>query len=95
MLVCAAVALTFAASTAFRQDVEARIAAYFDSTGFQRRGCIRMLLKTATIFMWLAASYLALVFLATTCAEQGNAKAGNDAGVFADICTEDDVTAGR
>jgi linoleoyl-CoA desaturase len=66
MLGSAEVALTFAASTAFRQDVEARIAAYFDSTGFQRRGCIRMLLKTATIFMWLAASYLALVFLATT-----------------------------
>ena len=59
-------ALTFAASNAFRQDVEARVAAYFDGSGLQRRGCIRMLLKTVTIFAWLAASYLALVFLATT-----------------------------
>jgi linoleoyl-CoA desaturase len=59
------VALTFGASTAFRKDVEARVAAYFDATGHQRRGCARMLLKTATIFLWLAASYVALVFAAT------------------------------
>ena len=31
-----------------------------------RRGCGRMILKTATIFLWLATSYLALVFLSTT-----------------------------
>ena len=42
------------------------MAAYFDATGLQRRGCARMLVKTATLLMWLAASYLALVFLATT-----------------------------
>ena len=60
------VALTYTASTAFRDDVEARVAAYFDATGLQRRGGGRMLLKTATIFLWLAASYLALVFLAAT-----------------------------
>jgi linoleoyl-CoA desaturase len=59
-------ALTFSASTAFREDLEARVAAYFSATGLQRRGCARMLLKTATLFTWLAASYLALVFLATT-----------------------------
>jgi linoleoyl-CoA desaturase len=59
------VALTFGASTAFRQDLEARVAAYFYAKGLQRRGCARMLLKTATLFAWLASSYLALVFLAT------------------------------
>jgi linoleoyl-CoA desaturase len=56
---------TFGSSTAFRQDVEARVAAYFESAGLQRRGCSRMLLKSATIFLWLGSSYLALVFLAT------------------------------
>jgi linoleoyl-CoA desaturase len=60
------VALTFGASTAFRQDVEARVAAYFDATGLDRRGGARMALKTATILLWLASSYLALVFLAST-----------------------------
>jgi hypothetical protein len=58
------VALTYKARAAFRDDVEARVAAYFDATGMQRRGGARMLLKTATIFLWLAASYLTLVFLA-------------------------------
>ena len=56
-------ALTFCASTAFRKDVEGRVAAYFDASGLDRRGCGRMILKTATIFLWLATSYLALVFL--------------------------------
>ena len=46
--------------------MEGRVAAYFDATGLDRRGSARMVLKTVTIFMWLAASYLALVFLATT-----------------------------
>jgi linoleoyl-CoA desaturase len=60
------VAPIFGASTAFRQDVEARVAAYFDATGLQRRGCARMLFKAATLLFWLASSYLALVFLART-----------------------------
>jgi linoleoyl-CoA desaturase len=60
------VALTFPASNAFREDLEASVAAYFETRGLARRGCTRMLLKTATLFIWLAASYLALVFLATT-----------------------------
>lgn len=58
-------ALTYAASGAFRQDLEARVASYFADAGLERRGGVRMYLKTATIFAWLAASYLALVFLAT------------------------------
>src|SRR5882672_6175497 len=57
--------LTYSASGAFRQDLEARIAAYFDATGLERRDSARMLLKTVTIFVWLTTSYLALVFLAT------------------------------
>lgn len=62
----AEVALTYEAGTAFRQDVEARVAAYFEARGLQRRGGARMLLKTAIIFLWLASSYLGLVFLAAT-----------------------------
>jgi linoleoyl-CoA desaturase len=59
------VALTYTASTAFRHDVESRVAAYFEGNGLARRDCARMYLKTLTIFVWLTASYLALVFLAT------------------------------
>jgi linoleoyl-CoA desaturase len=66
VIVSRSVALTYCASTAFRRDVEARVAAYFDSNGLARRDCARMYLKTVTIFAWLAASYLALVFLAHT-----------------------------
>jgi linoleoyl-CoA desaturase len=45
--------------------VESRVAAYFEQTGLARRDGLRMALKTVTILAWLAASYLALVFLAT------------------------------
>jgi linoleoyl-CoA desaturase len=61
-----AVALTFAASTVFRRDLEARVDAYFEATGLARRGGARMVLKTVTILTWMTASYLALVFLAQT-----------------------------
>jgi linoleoyl-CoA desaturase len=59
------VALKYPASGAFREDLETRVAAYFDETGFARRGGGRMVLKTVTIVAWLVASYLALVFVAT------------------------------
>jgi linoleoyl-CoA desaturase len=57
---------TYGASTAFRRDLENGVEAYFASTGLGRRGGARMVVKTLTIFMWLVASYLALVFLAST-----------------------------
>jgi linoleoyl-CoA desaturase len=60
------VALTYTASTAFRHDLETRVAAYFEATGLPRRDGARMALKTLTIFLWMTASYLALVFLAQT-----------------------------
>ena len=66
VLACAPVAVTYCSSTAFRRDVEARVDAYFESTGLERRDSALMYLKTLTIFVWLVASYLALVFLART-----------------------------
>jgi len=59
-------ALTYSASGAFRRDVEARVAAYFEATGLPKRDGARMALKTVTLLCWLATSYLALVFLAET-----------------------------
>jgi linoleoyl-CoA desaturase len=59
------VAVTYAASGPFRKDLESRVAAYFEQSGLARRDGARMALKTLTILAWLAASYLALVFLAT------------------------------
>jgi linoleoyl-CoA desaturase len=59
------VALTYATSGAFRKDLEGRVAAYFEATGLERRDGPRMLLKTLTLFAWLAASYVGLVFFAT------------------------------
>jgi linoleoyl-CoA desaturase len=58
------VALSYAASSAFRRDLEGRVAAYFEATGLERRDGPRMLLKTVTILAWLAASYVGLVFFA-------------------------------
>jgi linoleoyl-CoA desaturase len=66
MIGSAGVAVTYQTSGPFRQDVEARVAAYFERNGLARRDCARMYLKTLTIFVWLTASYLGLVFLATT-----------------------------
>lgn len=59
-------ALAYCGSTDFRRDLEARVAAHFDGDSRSRRGSARMYLKTAILFGWLAASYVALVWFADT-----------------------------
>jgi linoleoyl-CoA desaturase len=58
--------LTYTGSTAFRRDLEARVAEYFERSGCSRRGSWRLYLKTAILIGWFAASYLLLVFAAET-----------------------------
>jgi linoleoyl-CoA desaturase len=58
--------LTYAASTAFRRDLEGRVAAYFEQSGRCRRGSWRLHAKTAILIAWFAASYLGLVLVAAT-----------------------------
>ncbi len=57
---------TFAPCTGFRRDLEARVAQYFDAGPRSRHGSARLYLKTGILICWLAASYVGLVFLATT-----------------------------
>jgi linoleoyl-CoA desaturase len=59
-------ALTYSGSTAFRRDLEARVASYFDASNKSRHGTARMYLKTASLLVWLGASYAGLVWGATT-----------------------------
>jgi linoleoyl-CoA desaturase len=58
------VGLTYCASTGFRHDLDQRVGAYFDENSLSRRDSPRMYLKTATLLLWLGASYFGLVFLA-------------------------------
>jgi linoleoyl-CoA desaturase len=58
------VALTFDPSGSFRRDLEDRVAAYFDARQLSRRDCPQMYVKTAVLVLWLAASYIGLVFMA-------------------------------
>jgi linoleoyl-CoA desaturase len=60
------VALTYRGSTRFRRDLEQRVGAYFERTGLARRDCPQMYRKTAVLFLWLAGSYVGLVFMART-----------------------------
>ncbi len=55
---------TFIGSTAFRRDLQTRVAAYFDERRLSQRDARAMYLKTAVLLAWLAASYLGLVFWA-------------------------------
>lgn len=58
-------ALTFQPNSVFRTEVERAVAAYFESTGLSERDVPRMYLKTLTMFLWLSASYVGLVFFAS------------------------------
>jgi len=60
------VALTFQPNSVFRTEVERAVAAYFEQTGLSQRDVPRMYLKTLTMFLWLAASYVGLVFFANS-----------------------------
>lgn len=58
--------VVYAASTAFRRDLEARVAAHFEASGQTRRGAPRLFVKSGVLLLWLAASYIALVWGAKT-----------------------------
>ncbi len=59
-------ALKFGTNGEFDRAIRQRVDQYFQNTGLRRRDCPRMYLKTALIFGWFAASYLLLVFMAST-----------------------------
>lgn len=54
--------LKFAAGDGFQRELRRRVQEYFERTGRSERDSPRMYLKTATILVWFAASYAALVF---------------------------------
>ena len=54
--------LKFKSGDKFLQELKKRVDAYFEQTGKRRRDCPTMYFKTATIFAWLIATYVALVF---------------------------------
>src|SRR6185503_6626355 len=59
-------ALTYCGSTAFRRELERRVASYFESGNRSRHGTGRMHAKTVILLGWLAASYAGLVWGAET-----------------------------
>ncbi|OAI50194.1 linoleoyl-CoA desaturase [Planctomycetaceae bacterium SCGC AG-212-F19] len=56
----------FALNEGFHNELRERVDGYFQSTGQHQRGSLRMYVKAAIIFSWLAASYVLLVFVAQT-----------------------------
>jgi len=48
----------------FRNDLDARVSAWFAGRGARRRDVPQMYLKTACVVLWLAAAYTGLVFFA-------------------------------
>jgi linoleoyl-CoA desaturase len=59
---------TYLPRTAFIVELQARVRAHFEATGKHERDLPRMYLKTAVMLLWLAGSYVALVFLAQSVA---------------------------
>lgn len=53
--------LKFAPDAGFQRVLRERVDQYFESTGLRPRDCPRMYLKTATILIWLGASYALLL----------------------------------
>jgi linoleoyl-CoA desaturase len=58
--------LKFHSPDKFLGELRRRVDAYFERTGKRRRDCPTMYLKTATILAWFAASYLLLLFVASS-----------------------------
>ena len=58
--------LKFNASDRFLRELRRRVDAYFERTGHRRRDCPQMYFKTATILAWFIATYLLLLFVATS-----------------------------
>jgi linoleoyl-CoA desaturase len=57
-------AIQYAPPTAFRQDLETEVTAYFARQGVSRQGGHALWVKTAVLGIWLAGSYGVLVFVA-------------------------------
>jgi linoleoyl-CoA desaturase len=57
---------TYLPRTAFARELDAQVDAYFESTGLSRRDVPRMYIKSAIMFLWLAAAYLTLLFVVST-----------------------------
>ena len=62
--------LEFGSEDAFGRELRGRVDEFFRSTGRRKRGGRAMVLKTAAVLAWFAASYVLLVFVAQTL-EQG------------------------
>jgi linoleoyl-CoA desaturase len=58
--------ITYAGDDGFHAEIKRRVNEYFSRTGLSPHGGWRMILKTATILLWFAASYILLIFGATT-----------------------------
>ena len=58
--------LKFGAEDAFYRELRQRVNEFFERTGRKQRDCPQMYAKTALILGWFAASYVLLVFFATT-----------------------------
>jgi linoleoyl-CoA desaturase len=54
--------IRFSAESAFGDEIKERARAYFEEAGRSRRGGLRMVVKSAVIFGWLAASWSLLMF---------------------------------
>ncbi len=60
----AAAALKFSGNEGFHHELRRRVERFFRFTGRSQRDCPQMYLKTACVLLWLAASYVLLVFFA-------------------------------
>jgi linoleoyl-CoA desaturase len=58
--------MLYGPDTGFHQALRARVHDRLEATGLPSRGLPAMYLKTATLFLWLFASYVLLVFAATS-----------------------------
>jgi linoleoyl-CoA desaturase len=58
--------LEFGQDTAFQAELRRRVDEHFRNTGRSKRGGWRMYLKTAIVLAWFTASYVLLVFVAST-----------------------------
>jgi linoleoyl-CoA desaturase len=58
--------ITFSGRAGFYPEVRKRVNDYFETNGISRHADWRMVLKTAVILAWLAASYVLLLFAASS-----------------------------
>jgi len=56
--------MSYGPDTGFHQELRARVRHHFEASGQPTRGLPAMYIKTALLFLWLAVSYVLLVFVA-------------------------------